>query len=102
MIAENISYWGCLPELNSSVYNCTKDVDISNAASMWVGIAIGALIGLVITWWVYYRQKKISDKQEKVLARMYDLTTTHQVILNKIFSLEEKMDAMIERKFPEK
>ena len=69
---------------------------------MWVGIAIGALIGLVITWWVYYRQKKISDKQEKVLARMYDLTTTHQVILNKIFSLEEKMDAMIERKFPEK
>jgi hypothetical protein len=51
---------------------------------------------------VYYRQKKISDKQEKVLARMYDLTTTHQVILNKIFSLEEKTDAIIERKFPEK
>jgi HAMP domain-containing protein len=102
MIAENISYWGCLPELHSSVYNCTKDVDISNAASMWVGIAIGALIGLVITWWVYYRQKKISDKQEKVLARMYDLTTTHQVILNKILSLEEKMDTIIERKFPEK
>ena len=38
-------------------------------ARMWVGIPIGALIGLVITWWVYYRQKKISDKQEKVLAR---------------------------------
>jgi hypothetical protein len=36
------------------------------------------------------------------LARMYDLTTTHQVILNKIFSLEEKTDAIIERKFPEK
>jgi HAMP domain-containing protein len=102
VITENISYWGCLPELNSSVFNCTKDVDISNAASMWVGIAIGALIGLVITRWVYYRQKKISDKQEKVLAQMYDLTTTHQLILNKIFSLEEKMDAIIERKFPEK
>ena len=71
-------------------------------ASMWVGITIGALIGLVITWWVYYRQKKISDKQEKVLDRMYGLTTSHEAILNKIFTLEEKIDTIIERKPSEK
>lgn len=102
MIVQNISNWGCLPELNSHVYNCTKDVDVSNAASMWVGIVIGALIGLVITWWVYYRQKKLSDKQEKVIERMYELTTSHEVILNKILTLDEKMDTLIERKPPEK
>lgn len=101
MIVQNISNWGCLPEFNSSVYHCAKEVDVSNAASMWVGIIIGALIGLVITWWVYYRQKKLSDKQEKVMERMYELTTSHEVILNKILSLEEKMDTLIERKPPE-
>lgn len=102
MIVENISYWGCLPELNSHIYHCTKEVDISNAASMWVGIVIGALIGLVVTWWVYYRQKKISDDQEKVLDRMYDLTTSHEAILKKILTLEEKIDTLIERKLPDK
>ena len=39
--------------------DCTKDADISNAASTWVGLAAGIIIGAIITWWVYNRQKKL-------------------------------------------
>ena len=57
-----------MPEFNTTTgYVCPHD--ISNAASMWVGLVLGLILGGVITWWVYYRQKKISEKQDHVLAQ---------------------------------
>lgn len=68
---------GCVPELNSPLYNFTKDL-VSNASSTWIGIAVGAAIGLAITWWIYNRQKKISDKQDIGLRRIEDLGKSHE------------------------
>src|ERR671925_2293397 len=65
--------WGCIPEL-------TKDCqDMTNASSTYLGIAIGAVIGGIISWWIYNRQEKTSEKQ--------DLTLTH---------IKELMSVMIE------
>ena len=64
--------WGCMPEFNTTTgYVCSHD--ISNAASMWVGLGLGLILGGLITWWVYYRQKKISVKQDDVLAHILKL-----------------------------
>jgi len=74
---------------------CNKG-DISNAWSTWVGLFVGAAMGAVITWWVYYRQKKISEKQDELLNHIADLEEHNKTILNKILSLEEKIEAMLE------
>jgi predicted MFS family arabinose efflux permease len=44
-----LAIWGCLPELAK---DCT---DMTNSSSTYLGIAIGAAIGAVISWWVYNR-----------------------------------------------
>jgi hypothetical protein len=77
--------------------DCNKG-DISNAWSTWVGLAVGAAVGAVITWWVYYRQKKISEKQDELLNHIADLEKRNKTILNKILSLEEKIGAMLEKR----
>jgi multidrug transporter EmrE-like cation transporter len=75
--------------------DCNKG-DISNAWSTWVGLFVGAAMGALITWWVYYRQKKISEKQDELLNHIADLEEHNKTILNKILSLEEKIEAMLE------
>ena len=64
--------------------DCTKDMDISNAGSTRVGLAAGIVIGVVITWWVYNRQKKISEKQDELLNHIADLEESNKTMLNKI------------------
>ena len=71
--------------------------DMTNAASTWVGLVAGVGIGSVITWWVYYRQKKIAEKQDHVLAHMEKLEQTmidtEKHILEKILRLDKKFDS---------
>ncbi|MDQ3837582.1 MAG: hypothetical protein M3270_11725 [Thermoproteota archaeon] len=41
--------WGCIREL-------IKDYkDMTNAPSTYLGIAFGAIIGDIISWWIYNR-----------------------------------------------
>jgi hypothetical protein len=51
--------WGCMYDLDAS---CPQKLDMSNASSTWIGIIIGALIGGIITWWVYRMQNKTIRK----------------------------------------
>jgi type II secretory pathway component PulF len=78
------------------------DFDISNAASMWVGLVLGLILSGVITWWVYYRQKKISEKQDHVLAQMLKLERRmidmERRISEKILSSDKKIDSTLENK----
>ena len=90
-----LAFWGCMSELDPS---CTREVfDMTNAASTWVGLIAGVGIGSVITWWVYYRQKKIAEKQDHVLAHMVKLEQTmidtEKHILEKILRLDKKFDS---------
>ena len=100
MLSALFEIWGCLHELNSSTYECPND--ISNASSTWVGLILGLILGGVITWWVYYRQKKIAEKQDYVLAHMVKLerrmVDMEKNVLEKILSLERKFDSSPERK----
>jgi hypothetical protein len=96
---EILAFWGCLPELNSSVYECSKNLhDMSNAAGTWVGLIAGVAIGGAITWWIYNRQKKTSNKQDEVLKHIEQLEERHENILQKILMLEEKIDSIIEKR----
>lgn len=78
---------------------------ISNAWSTWVGIIIGGAIGAAIAWWIYYRQKKTSEKQEHIIKRIKRLEEKHdsmlktiEVILNQILILDKKIDSILENK----
>ena len=74
-----------------------KVFDMTNAPSTWVGLIAGVAIGTVITWWVSYRQKKIAEKQDHVLAHMVKLEQTiidmERRILEKILNLDKKFES---------
>lgn len=75
MLVPILAIWGCMPEL-------TKDcVDMTNSSSTYLGIAGGAAIGAVISWWIYNRQKKTSKTQEEILQRIEKLEEKNRKIL---------------------
>jgi len=100
-----LATWGCIPEL-------TKDCqDMTNASSTYLGIAIGAVIGGIISWWIYNRQKKTTEKQDLTLTYIKELDERHDRILKRleqsdirhdstlsaILELNKKMEHIIER-----
>jgi hypothetical protein len=101
---EILAIWGCIPELSK---DC---IDMTNTSSTYLSILIGAVIGAVVSWWVYDRQKKTSDKQDDVLRRVKELEESHdkalksiqefeshhEKILANILNLENKIDTVIE------
>jgi hypothetical protein len=54
--------WGCMPEITRGC------VDMTNASSTYLSIVIGAVVGALITWWVYKIQKNTTMTQEKTSA----------------------------------
>ena len=100
-----LATWGCIPELSK---DCQ---DMTNASSTYLGIAIGAIIGGIISWWIYNRQNKTSEKQELTLNHIKELNERHDSILkrleqsdmrhdstlNAILELNKKMEHIIER-----
>jgi CDP-diglyceride synthetase len=85
--------------------DCGKNPDITNAASTWVGILAGIITGILIGWWIYFRQKRISDDQDKLIKRIENLDESHdkllksiEEILNQILTLDKKIDSIIENK----
>jgi len=95
---EILAFWGCMYELRDIFGgDCTRDMDISNAGSTWMGLVAGIVIGTIITWWVYNRQKKTSEQQDEVLNHIADLEERNKTMLNKILSLEEKIETMLEK-----
>ncbi len=81
--------WGCIPEL-------TKDCqDMTNASSAYLGIVVGAVIGGVISWWIYYRQKKIAHMQDFILNRIKELDENHDAILKKLANFDERHETTL-------
>ncbi|WP_186434123.1 hypothetical protein [Candidatus Nitrosocosmicus arcticus] len=85
-------------------------IDMTNASSTYLSIVLGAIVGGLITWWVYKIQKNTTAKQDETLRRINDIEESHdrvlksiqhsqqhqETILKKILSLEKKMDAIAE------
>ena len=100
-----LAAWGCIPELSK---DCQ---DMTNASSTYLGIAVGAIIGGIVSWWIYNRQKNTSDKQDLTLNHIKELNERHDNILkrleqsdmrhdstlNAILELDKKMAHIIER-----
>jgi Na+/glutamate symporter len=79
-----------MPELTS---NCQ---DMTNASSTYLGIVIGAIIGGLITWWVYDRQNKTAKMQDELLNKIADLEKIHIKILERIEALDKDHDAALQ------
>ena len=84
MLSVFLFIWGCIPEISKGC------VDMTNASSTYLGIAGGAIIGAIVSWWVYNRQKKTSEMQEHILCRIKDLEENHDSILKKIDAFDDK------------
>jgi hypothetical protein len=81
--------WGCIPEL-------TKDCqDMTNASSTYLGIAIGAVIGGIISWWIYNRQEKTSEKQDLTLTHIKELNERHDRILKRLEESDRRHDSTL-------
>jgi predicted RNase H-like nuclease (RuvC/YqgF family) len=86
-----LAIWGCMPEI-------TKDcVDMTNSSSTYLGIAGGAAIGAVISWWIYNRQKKTSKTQEEILQRIEKLEEKNRKILSHIEQFTSYHNTVLEK-----
>ena len=97
--------WGCIPEITK---NCQ---DMTNASSTYLGIVGGAIIGAIVSWWVYNRQKKTADMQDsalnsikeldeshdRILKKLEDFDIRHEITLDTITELSKKIDALTEK-----
>jgi Na+/glutamate symporter len=84
--------WGCIPELSPTC------MDMTNASSTYLGIIIGAIIGAIISWWIFNRQEKTSVKQDYTLNRIEHLEKYNEKLLEKILDLNRKIDSLLEDK----
>ena len=86
---EIFAMWGCIPEL-------TRDcIDMTNAGSTYLGLIIGAILGSIVSWWVYNRQKKISEKQDNLLSHIMDLEENNKFVLKRIEYFEERNEKLL-------
>jgi hypothetical protein len=90
MVEQSFAMWGCIPEI-------TRDcMDMTNAGSTYLGIIIGAIIGAIISWWIYNRQKKISIEQDNLLSHIKDLEENNELILQRVEYYQEKHDKLLQ------
>jgi predicted transcriptional regulator len=97
--------WGCIPEI-------TKDCqDMTNASSTYLGIVGGAIIGAIVSWWIYNRQKKtakiqdstlkrikeLDESHDRILKKLEDFDIRHDITLNTIEELNKKIDSLVEK-----
>ncbi|HZC49921.1 MAG TPA: hypothetical protein VE244_12770 [Nitrososphaeraceae archaeon] len=98
-------WWGCMPELHK---DC---IDMTTASGTYLSVAIGAIVGAVISWWIFHMQKKTSVKQDETIRHINGLEENHDKILksiqqfqkhqdkllSQILNLDKKIDAIIEK-----
>jgi uncharacterized membrane protein YgaE (UPF0421/DUF939 family) len=84
-----LNIWGCIPELSK---DCQ---DMTNASSTYLGIAVGAIFGGIISWWIYNRQKKTTEKQDLTLTRIKELNERHDRILKRLEQSERRHDSTL-------
>jgi uncharacterized membrane protein len=106
MVIPILVIWGCVPEITRGC------LDMTNASSTYLSIAIGAVVGALISWWVFKIQKNTTFKQEETLRRINDIEESHDKVLKsieqfqnhqervllEILTLDKKIDAMIGEK----
>lgn len=82
-----LDIWGCIPEISK---NC---IDMTNASSTYLGAIMSVIVGSIISWWIYNRQKHTSEQQDKILSRIEDLEKNHSEILKKLADFDDKHES---------
>ena len=85
MVLPILVVWGCMPEVTSGC------VDMTNASSTYLSITIGAIVGALISWWIY-------ESHNKVLKSIEQFQNHQEKVLNKILNLDKKIDDIVEGK----
>jgi hypothetical protein len=114
MVLEIFLMWGCV-----DLKDCFSAGDLSNIASTYIGIIIGAVIGGFISWLIYNRQEKTAviqkeiqdhilhleekheislEKHEAILQKIQTVEQNHEEMLKNIFTLDKKINAFLENK----
>ena len=112
MVLEIFIMWGCV-----DLKDCFSAGDLSNIASTYIGIIIGALIGGFISWLIYNRQEKTAviqiqghilhleekheislEKHETILEKIQIVEQNHEEMLKNIFKLDKKINSFLENK----
>ena len=57
---------------------------MTNASNTYLGVIIGAILGGIISWWIYNRQQKTADKQDNLLSHTKDLEENNELILKRV------------------
>ena len=99
MLFPILAVWGCIPEI-------MKDCgDMTNASSTYLSIALGAVIGVAISWWVYKMQQKtetlrhlneLEESHDRVLKSIQQFQKHQDKLLSEILNLDKKIDYIIE------
>ncbi len=84
---------GCIPELGNGCQ------DMTNSSSTYLSILIGAIIGALVSWWIYNRQKKTSKLQDATLERIRELNERHDDMLKRIQRIEQHNQATLDAIF---
>jgi len=54
---------------------------------------MGVIVGSIISWWIYNRQKRTSEQQDIILARIEKLEENHSEILKKLADFDDKHES---------
>jgi hypothetical protein len=85
MVLEIFIMWGCV-----NLKDCFSAGDLSNIASTYIGIIIGALIGGFISWLIYNRQEKTAVIQKDIQGHILNLEEKHEISLEKHKNILER------------
>ena len=89
MILPILVLWGCMPEITRGC------VDMTNTSSTYLSIAIGAVVGALISWWVYKIQKNTTAKQDETLRRINDVEESHDKVLKSIEQFQNHQERIL-------
>lgn len=89
MVFQILAPWGCIPEITKGC------IDMTNASSTYLSIVLGALLGVVIAWWIYKIQKKTTMKQDETLRRIDELEESHYKVLKSMQHVQKHQDRLL-------
>ena len=68
-------------------------MDMTNASSTYLGVIMGVIVGGIVSWWIYNRQKQTSEQQDAILGKIIDLEKNHSEILKKLADFDDKHES---------
>jgi hypothetical protein len=89
VLTEFQQIWECY-----NYIDCSNKVNLTNTTATIIGSVIGT-ISTIISWWIYNREQKTADKQDKILQNIERLEIKQERILEIVHEFKESHDEML-------